>query len=69
MAHTWTYQGYPGNSEVIFELFPEGEKTRLRLTHSGLGSFPDDAHFARHRFEKGWKAIIGYKLKHYLEKR
>jgi len=68
LAHTWTYEGYPGSSEVIFELFPEGDKTRLKLTHSGLGSFPGDPHFARHQFEEGWKWIIGDKLKHYLEK-
>ena len=67
LAHTWTYDGYPGTSEVIFELSREGDKTLLKLTHSGLGSFPDDPHFARHRFEEGWKSIIGYKLKNYLE--
>ena len=67
LAHTWTYEGYPGNSEVIFELFPADDKTQLKLTHSGLGSFPDDPHFARHRFEEGWKWIIRNKLKNYLE--
>jgi uncharacterized protein YndB with AHSA1/START domain len=67
LAHTWIYMGYPGVSEVIFELFLEGDKTRLKLTHSGLSSFPNDPHFARHRFEEGWKSIIGIKLKHYLE--
>jgi hypothetical protein len=37
-----------------FELFKEGDKTRLRLTHAGLASFPSDLHFAGHRFEYGW---------------
>jgi len=66
LAHTWTYRGYPGASEVIFELFPEDDKTKLKLTHSGLASFPNDPHFARQRFEEGWKSIIGNKLKQYL---
>jgi uncharacterized protein YndB with AHSA1/START domain len=67
LAHTWVYKGYPGLSEVSFELFPEGDKTRLRLTHTGLESFPDDPHFARSRFEGGWATIIGNNLNKFLE--
>jgi len=66
LAHTWVYKGCPGSSEVTFELFKEGDKTRLKLTHIGLESFPNNPHFARHRFEDGWKQIIGSNLKIYL---
>ena len=66
LAHSWIYKGYPGSSEVSFELFQEGDKTRLKLTHTGLASFPDDPHFARHRFEDGWKQILGSNLKNHL---
>lgn len=66
LAHTWSYLGYSGASEVVFELFEEGNSTRLKLTHNGLASFPSDPHFARHRFEEGWKWIIGDKLKSYM---
>jgi uncharacterized protein YndB with AHSA1/START domain len=66
LAHRWIYRGYPGSSEVTFELFKEGDKTRLRLTHTGLASFPGDAHFARHRFEDGWKQILESTLKNHL---
>jgi hypothetical protein len=60
------YKGYPGRSEVIFDLTAEGGKTRLRLTHTGLASFPDDPHFARERFESGWQRILGVNLKQHL---
>lgn len=66
-AHSWTYKGYPGRSEVTFELFDQGNATRLHLTHSGLASFPRDPHFARNRFETGWHEILGVKLKRFLE--
>src|SRR5687767_2419686 len=36
ISYSWRYDGYPGDSLVTFELIPEGESTRLRLTHSGL---------------------------------
>ncbi|PBQ32698.1 ATPase [Sphingobacteriaceae bacterium] len=67
LAHTWVYKGYPGLSEVTFELFKEGAKTRLKLTHEGLETFPDDAHFARQRFVDGWAQLLGVKLKQMLE--
>ena len=46
----------------------KSDKTKLKLMHTGLASFPNDPHFARHRFEDGWKQIIGSNLKNYLEK-
>src|ERR1700753_3766380 len=45
LAHRWAYKGYPGSSEVTFELFPIGDRTKVRVTHTGLASFPDDPHF------------------------
>src|SRR4051812_40046567 len=40
LAYTWRYDGYAGDSLLTFELFEEGEKTRLKLTHEGLHTFP-----------------------------
>lgn len=68
LAHTWCYDGYPGNSEVTWELFDEGGKTRVKLTHTGLHTFPDKGDFARSSFVKGWTHITGINLKDYLEK-
>jgi uncharacterized protein YndB with AHSA1/START domain len=67
IAYTWRYDGHTGNSLVTIELFPEGEKTRLKLTHEGLETFPKTAAFARENFEKGWTEIIGSSLKQYVE--
>src|SRR3954471_3794897 len=36
IAYSWRYNGEVGDSLVTFELFSEGTKTRLRLTHEGL---------------------------------
>lgn len=59
LAYTWRYENIPGITLVSFELFAEGDKTRLRLTHEGLENLahagPD---FARTNFEAGWTAIL-----------
>lgn len=68
LAYTWRYEGYEGDSEVTFELFPEGDKTRLKLTHAGLETFPPVDDFARKNFEMGWGSLIGELLPAFLEK-
>lgn len=69
LKYSWRYEGYAGNSFVTFELFPEGDKTRLKLTHEGLETFPaDKPDFAKHNFAKGWTALIGESLPQFLEK-
>ena len=68
LAYSWRYENLPGNSTVRFELFTEGEKTRLRLTHEGLESFvTDNPDFAKESFAQGWTEITGTHLKNYLE--
>ena len=57
IAYTWRYEGHEGESLVTFELFDEGDKTRLRLTHEGLESFPKTPAFARKNFEAGWTSL------------
>jgi uncharacterized protein YndB with AHSA1/START domain len=69
LAYSWRYDGYEGDSLVTFELFPEGNKTRLKLTHEGLESFPqNNPDFARESFAMGWTEIIGTSLKDFVEK-
>lgn len=54
IAYTWRYHGHQGDSLVSFELIPDGDKTKLKLTHTGLESFPSTPAFARKNFEGGW---------------
>jgi uncharacterized protein YndB with AHSA1/START domain len=69
LQYSWRYQDYPRNSFVTFELFPEGNATRLKLTHEGLETFPQDSKdFARESFAGGWTYIIGTSIKEFVEK-
>ena len=68
LSHTWRYKDYEGDSVVTWELFPEGDKTRLVLTHTGLETFPPLKDFARESFTAGWTEIVGRMLKEYVEK-
>jgi uncharacterized protein YndB with AHSA1/START domain len=69
LAYTWRYEGYEGNTLVTFELFDEAAKTRLKLTHEGLHTFPqDNPDFSRESFTEGWNWIIGTVLKLHVEK-
>jgi uncharacterized protein YndB with AHSA1/START domain len=70
LSYSWRYDGYAGDSLVSWELFPEGEKTKIRLTHEGLETIevngPD---FAKSNFNMGWTEIIGTILKNIVEKK
>ena len=68
LAYTWRYKGDPGDSLVTFELFADGDKTRLKLTHQGIETFPKTPAYARKNFEAGWTEIIGSSLKQFVEK-
>ena len=68
IAYTWRYKNEPGDSLVTFELSPEGEKTRLKVTHTGIETFPKMPAYARKNFETGWTQLIGTELKQFVEK-
>lgn len=69
LTYSWRYDGYDGNSFVTFELLPEGGKTRLKLTHAGLETFPaNNADFKKENFAAGWTHITGVSLKEFVEK-
>lgn len=69
LSHTWTYPDYQGSSTVTWELFEQGDETLVRITHTGLETFPDSPSFARASFHGGWNHILGISLKEFVEKR
>lgn len=69
LKYSWSYVGFEGMSFVTFELFNEGEQTKLKLTHEGLETFPkNNPDFAKKSFTAGWTYIIGTSLQKFLEK-
>lgn len=69
IAYTWKYEQWPGESLVSFELGVDGDYTLLRLTHSGLESFPQNEMLKKSNFEEGWTAIIDGALARHFEKK
>ena len=70
LTYSWRYDGYPGNSFVTFELFEQGSKTLLRLTHTALETLPqENTDFARQNFQQGWDEIVNTSLRNYVEKK
>lgn len=69
ISYTWRYEGNEGDSLVTFELSAEGNKTKLKLTHAGLETFPATANnaFAKENFVAGWTHITGKSLKEFVE--
>jgi len=69
ISYEWKFGGYPGDSVVSWELFPDGEGTRLVLTHTGVETFRVDLHpdLAINNFVAGWTDFIGTKLREYVE--
>lgn len=68
ISYTWRYENEPGDTLVTFELFPEGNKTKVKLTHEGFETFTSgNPDLDKENFVKGWSEIINVSLKNYLE--
>ncbi len=69
IAYTWRYEGCVGQSLVTFELFRvDKNKTRLKLTHSDLDTFPQDVpDFSEGNFNEGWNYLLGKSLPAFVE--
>jgi len=71
LSYTWRYDGYSGDSLVAFEIVPRDDgQTLLRLSHTGLETFPhDNEDMAAKNFAEGWNQIINISLKKFFERR
>lgn len=68
ISYVWKYEGYQGDSVVMFELSEQKNSTKLRLTHRVLEDFPEDIpEFARESGVDGWAFFIKKRLKEFLE--
>lgn len=69
LQYSWEYVGLEGYSVVTFELYQEENKTRLKLTHMGLETFPqNNPDFAKESFNGGWTELITVSLYQFLKK-
>jgi uncharacterized protein YndB with AHSA1/START domain len=68
LVYDWLHPGLPGASFVVWDLSKAGNGTRLKLTHTGIATFPqDDPAFTRESCRRGWEYFVG-RLKGLLEK-
>jgi uncharacterized protein YndB with AHSA1/START domain len=67
IQYSWRYDGYDGNSLVTFDLAPEGNGTKVTVTHTGLDTFPKLPQFDAKNFEGGWTELVGSLLKKFVE--
>src|SRR5664279_4482552 len=68
LQYSWEYENYEGNSLVSFELTKEEVRTRIKLTHQGLETFPQDSpDFSIESFNAGWTQLIHQSLKKFIE--
>jgi uncharacterized protein YndB with AHSA1/START domain len=68
LTYSWSYKDYEGMSYVTWQLFNQGEGTRVVLTHRGLDTFPKLANFTRDSFTGGWTYFMDEALKEFVEK-
>jgi uncharacterized protein YndB with AHSA1/START domain len=60
LSYMLCFDEYPAITIVTFELFDEGRKTNLRVTHEGLEKIPavGNPDFERIKFLEGWGGVL-----------
>ena len=70
LAYDWTFEGYAGRSDSIFELIEKEGEVELILTNNVLEKFPDGIpEFKRESGLAGWNYLIKESLVKYLDKK
>lgn len=68
VEYRWRYANYPGEGHVAFELSEADNKTVLKLTATGMDSFPQNIpEFKRESCQAGWHYFIKQRLKAFFE--
>lgn len=68
IAYSWKYDNYPGSSIVKWEIFEQGNNTRLKLTHTGVETFANNGKgFQKESFKAGWNYFVNDALKNFLQ--
>ena len=63
----WTFKEYPGKREVTFDLEETANGSKLKLSNTGLESFPSDIpEFKPESCQAGWNYFINESLNLYL---
>ncbi len=69
IVYDWQYGGIAGESSVQWELVETADGTKLKLTHVGGETFPqDNPMFGREAGVAGWTYFIQESLKAFLER-
>lgn len=68
LSYSLSFNAFPAETIVTFELSDHGETTMIRLTHEGLENIParGNEDFEKDKFIKGWSNGL-LSLQHYLE--
>jgi len=67
ISYTWSYEEYPGDGYVIFELVENKDQVLLTLSLVITEDFPSDIpEFTRDSCQAGWNYFIGERLSEYL---
>ncbi len=70
LAYSFNYAGYESDASVLWELSDVAGGTRLRLTHTGIETYPEgEPAFEREAGLAGWTYFLEQSLKGFLEPR
>lgn len=68
LVYSWQFDGYEGISQVSFDLFKDGSKTKMLLIHSGIEKFsPPNPDFSIKNFNEGWTDILDTHIRESLK--